>query len=1099
MHGEVPEPGQLVWVRQRRWLVESVQGAEDAGSPVVRLACAEDDALGETLQIYWALEPDRAVLADEWWQQLGHRGFDEVRRFAAYLNALRWNTVTATDPELFQSPYRAGIHIDAYQMEPLRKALRLPRVNLFVADDTGLGKTIEAALILRELLLRRKVRFVVVAVPPSVLAQWRAELLERFGLRFETMDRAFVARVRRERGFGANPWRTHTRFLVSHRLLTDPAYAEPLRERLGSFLSQSLLVLDEAHHAAPASPGGLAIESRLTCAVRDLSGRFEHRLFLSATPHNGHSASFSALMEILDPHRFTRGVKVRSEDLKPVLVRRLKEDLRALQGGFPERRVVPIVVDDLPEDAPELRLSRLLAEYTEAWEGRLASAPRRTRDHARLLLVGLQQRLLSSIEAFYRSLRVHAKTAERAWSEALASAPDPGPLADGFTMPPGADDELADLSAEEAEQAEQAATEALTLSVAAAARPLAEQVERERRLLQEMLEVAEAHRFAPCAKVRRLLAWIREHLCPELPPFGQASGGPPPRWLERRVLVFTEHREGTKRYLHDVLRTAIAHTDRAEERIAVIDGLTSPQRRRELQRRFNAPPAEDPLRILIATDAAREGLNFQAHCADLFHFDLPWNPGRIEQRNGRIDRRLQPSPVVRCHYFVLPQRPEDHVLQVLVRKTETIRRELGSLATVIDGQVEHTLLRRGIRRGEAAELADTLERLRLDAERRQAAEAELEAARARRDALQTEIERCRRLLGKARKAIGYDEDAFREALCTALELLGARPMEPAGHYAPPRAQRGPGAPTGRIAIYRLVEPERLARRDPSWNGLLDTLRRPQRPGEPLAEWRRRAPVRPVVFRDPGVLTDEVVHLHLEHPLAQRLLARFRAQGFVDEELARACLLHTTDALPRVLLLGRLACYGAGAERLHEEIVAVGARWLAPERRGGPLAAYAEGQEAERRALELLWETLHAPSARMPSTTVRQRLLAAAPADVEALRPVLEARARKRAEQAERRLQQRAQAEAEALRGIIETQAGRIRTQIEQAESQQLALDLASTAERRERERTLRTWRERLRRFEHDLQAEPRRIAEFYRVRARRLEPVGLVYLWPESN
>jgi SNF2 family DNA or RNA helicase len=112
----------------------------------------------------------------------------------------------------------------------------------------------------------------------------------------------------------------------------------------------------------------------------------------------------------------------------------------------------------------------------------------------------------------------------------------------------------------------------------------------------------------------------------------------------------------------------------------VIDGLTSSARRKEIQRRFNTDPAKDPLRILLATDAAREGLNFQAHCADLFHFDLPWNPGRIEQRNGRIDRKLQPAPEVRCHYFVLPQRAEDRVLDVLVRKTETIKKELGSLS-----------------------------------------------------------------------------------------------------------------------------------------------------------------------------------------------------------------------------------------------------------------------------------------------------------------------------------------------------------------------------------------------------------------------------------
>ena len=119
---------------------------------------------------------------------------------------------------MFQAPFRAGIKIDAYQIEPLRKALLLPRVNLFIADDVGLGKTIEAGLIARELLLRKKVRDIVVACPPSVLSQWQTELEQRFGLSFEVFDKDYVTRVRRERGYSTNPWSTHSRFLVSHRL-----------------------------------------------------------------------------------------------------------------------------------------------------------------------------------------------------------------------------------------------------------------------------------------------------------------------------------------------------------------------------------------------------------------------------------------------------------------------------------------------------------------------------------------------------------------------------------------------------------------------------------------------------------------------------------------------------------------------------------------------------------------------------------------------------------------------------------------------------------------------------------------------------------------
>ena len=136
------------------------------------------------------------ILTAEAWEKLAERGFDAPRLFSAYLNTLQWNCVTATDPKLFQSPFRAGIRLDAYQLEPLRKALLLPRVNLFIADDVGLGKTIEAGLIARELLLRQKVCEIVVACPPSMLFQWQEELEARFGLTFEILDKEYIKRVR---------------------------------------------------------------------------------------------------------------------------------------------------------------------------------------------------------------------------------------------------------------------------------------------------------------------------------------------------------------------------------------------------------------------------------------------------------------------------------------------------------------------------------------------------------------------------------------------------------------------------------------------------------------------------------------------------------------------------------------------------------------------------------------------------------------------------------------------------------------------------------------------------------------------------------------
>jgi superfamily II DNA/RNA helicase len=126
-------------------------------------------------------------------------------------------------------------------------------------------------------------------------------------------------------------------------------------------------------------------------------------------------------------------------------------------------------------------------------------------------------------------------------------------------------------------------------------------------------------------------------------------------------------------------------------------------RREAIKRAFNADPLQEPLRILICTDAAREGINLQAHCHDLIHIDLPWNPARLEQRNGRIDRKLQPSPKVWCRYFVFEQREEDIVLNALVKKTDRIRTQLGSVGEVI----ADLLQREGIRR--ARELAAAVE------------------------------------------------------------------------------------------------------------------------------------------------------------------------------------------------------------------------------------------------------------------------------------------------------------------------------------------------------------------------------------------------------
>jgi superfamily II DNA or RNA helicase len=769
----IPEAGQVVRVRTRTHLVEGVELNGGAGT-VVRLACLDDDAQGQQTQVIWELELDGQILDSEAWQSIGKKGFDEPRYFSAYIHTLQWNCVTATDPKLFQSPFRAGIKIDAYQLEPLRKALLLPRVNLFIADDVGLGKTIEAGLIASELLLRRRVKEVVVACPPSMIQQWQDEMEARFGLTFEILDRSYLERIRQERGYGVNPWTTFPRFIVSQKLLIDEAYTGPLRDWLDNLRPGSLLIFDEAHHAAPASGTKYAIDSRITKAIRDISHRFEHRLFLSATPHNGHSNSFSALLEILDDQRFTRGVKAVKRNLEDIMVRRLKEDIRQIAGGFPVRKVVQVDLKDLDPETPELKLSKLLDEYRQVRQLRMSGATKRKQAEASLLVSHLQQRLLSSVEAFARTLAVHRRTMERIWADSSVSAKVSGAtqrreLFDGSDS----DDDRSQLSEEEQQSILDYEME--TATAATVGDTNVANIAHEKLLLDEMQAVADRGRGQADARVNHLLNWIREKMCPGIRLPGEARPTTEAKWNDLRLLIFTEY-EDTRRYLFEMLKQAIGHTHLAEQRIGVYHGPTPPDKREAIKRAFNLPPQEHPLRILIATDAAREGINLQAHCHNLFHFDVPWNPSRLEQRNGRIDRKLQPSPTVYCHYFVYEQRPEDRVLRALVRKTETIRTELGSLAQVLETRLAETL-RKGIRHDQVKLLEEQISGAELDAERRAVTEDELESTRKRQADLQKEIDVLRNRLNEARKWIGLDMDQLRDALSCSLEMLRAQPLK----------------------------------------------------------------------------------------------------------------------------------------------------------------------------------------------------------------------------------------------------------------------------------------------------------------------------------
>jgi superfamily II DNA or RNA helicase len=1082
----LPSPGDIVRVRQRQYLVEDVVPGEDGQATKVGLACVDDDAQGQQLEVLWEKEIDALNESEDAWAQIGKKPFDAPELFSAYLHTLKWNCVTATDAKLFQSPFRAGIKIDAYQLEPLRKALQLPRVSLFIADDVGLGKTIESGLIARELLLRRKVRDIVVVCPPSMIPQWREEMEQRFGLTFEVYDRAFVARMRQERGYAVNPWTTHPRFIISNRLVIDEAYAAPMRDWLQEMKPGALLILDEAHHAAPSSGSKYAIDTKITKAIRDIAARFEHRLFLSATPHNGHSNSFSALLEILDPQRFCRGVKVNKKTLEDVMVRRLKEDLRLLGEAFPRRVPGQVDIDGLPEDAPELLLPALLDQYRMLREQRLAKEEKKVQTASGIVVIGLQKRLLSSIEAFAKTLKVHRQTVEKhadAIRRGLVVPSTALPSMDLLVESPGGDDDRADWSEDEQDEEERVQMEAATSMAGGRATDTTGLAlfARELTLLEQMGKIADEAKGKPDAKVQHLLSWIEANQCP-----GLRQGDGRTEWNDTRVIIFTEY-EDTRRYLMEKLKAVTAGTDRGPERIKFLSGMTSRDEREAIKLAFNQDPKTHPLRILVATDAAREGLNLQSYCRDLFHFDVPWNPGRMEQRNGRIDRKLQPAKTVSCSYFFYRQRPEDQVLQKLVEKTETIRKELGSLGKVLEGRLNDLLLKQGIRRDSIQELKAQVEAEDLDPEKRAVVDEEFNEDGDRQATLAKQIEVLRRRIQDARDAIGLKESHFRSALSCSLKLQGAAPL-----------QEIPPAQEWQHGLQRFAFPRLDLRQgaESNWGPTMDTLRAPRPRDQKPWEWRSKAPIRPVIFEDPGVMDDRVVHLHLEHRMVQRLLGRFIAQGFYHD-LSRACFAHTQDAQPRVILLGRLSMYGPSAVRLHEELIPVTARWVEPSlRKGTPLAPYRK--DAEARTLDLLEEALGELHPRPVPEARLQMLQRQAPLDLLDLLGPLKQQAADKAEGAKQKLLQRGRAEAESMREILVRQRDRIRETVSKHAAGTM-LNLESTDEIRQLKADQAHWTKRMTKIEQELQDEPGRIERHYQVKVWRVEPVGLAYLWPVTG
>ena len=1005
------ELGQLVRCRDRHWVVSDVvpsqlpviPAGDDRPEPqtLVTLSSVEDDGLGESVSVVWELEPGAQALATATLPDPVADRFDPPGQLAAFLDAVRWGAVTSADVNALQAPFRAGITLEDYQLDPVVRALEMPRVNLGIFDDVGLGKTVEAGLVIQELLLRHRARTTWVVCPPNLALKWQAEMQEKFGLEFRIVNSQAVRDLRRERGLAANIFTHYPRLIIS----LDWLRLAPAQKILDQVLPMhpgyprrfDILVVDEVHQCAPAGRGKYATDSLRTRTLRRLAPHFEHRLFLSATPHNGYLEAYTALLELLDPQRFARGVEPTQQAQAQSVVRRLKSTLREdpelglKPDGTPRfaKRVIEPLEVDYP--AAEVQAQQLLVRYTQARRRQAAKQGRGAETTAEFVTLLLKKRMLSSPEAFARTLAVHRATLARS----VAATTSVEALFERL------DEEEFDDDAELGRATEDA--------LAAAAVELGAIDDEGAELLDQLQTWAIQASDRPDAKTELLLAYIDEWLRPK------------GAWNRERLIVFTEYRD-TQAWLQRLLDARGIPASR----VAYLYGGMDEQTRERIKREFQADPDLTEVRILVATDAASEGIDLQRHCRRLVHMEIPFNPNRLEQRNGRIDRHLQPSPEVTIHHFVPSDFAEGSLaadmqfLSIVARKIEAIRDDLGSVGEVLGAQVQEAMLGHRTRIDEEA----------LSSTRTRKAKAQL--ARLERG-LRERFQFLHQKVVDSREELGITPQAVHRAVGAGLRLGRQAPLSPI--EVP--------AMDGWPAVEGFVVPQ-LTR---SWASAAADLHDPIRGID-----------RPITFDQSAAGRDDVVLAHLGSRIVAQSLRLLRAQIWAtgaDARISRVTAQLTSD--PQVtdvtaIAHARLVITGADGRRLHEEVIYAGGR------------VPAQGRFARIDSLTELRTAISAASGDEPSMLVREQLEAAwVPRVRDPLYQALQARFRDKVTSLERTLAKAGEREKAdiasnltELRNSILAGLGEVEREVEQLrldfggdEQRQAAADIASLRSRAE--------------------------------------------------
>jgi len=665
-----PREGMMAVIRNRRALITGVQAFDADERGRFHLVEVEyTDGIGaETDQVLWEVEPEPEVLEPSALPRVDAAAPMDPRELDAMVRAARWSALTPSlpfsgldeDRPPLAAPLFGAIHPEAYQLVPVLRALEMPRVALMLADAVGLGKTVQAGMVLRELMLRRRIRRVLVLCPASLRTQWREEMDEKFSLAFDVVDRPHTLKLQRELGLDANPWRVHERIIASYHYLKQPDVLEQFRGTAepgeDGRLKWVLLIVDEAHNLAPSSFGD---DSDLAQMLQLISPWFEHRVFLTATPHNGHTRSFSGLLESLDPVRFTRKSELEAQDRTRVgesVIRRLKSEINAAYTSLGEpARFSDRIVDALPVlrfGAQERALSDAFHDFKKALQKTTARATPSERAAAAFAIEVLQKRLLSGPWAFGQSwltLLEGVKTQDGALGAHDAVARVRGIVQDDT------DDDVERDSRER--QASRTSGAWLKKFKNAVESELAEVTSAVQALGVEAIPpgLSDAdRRHAVGHAAAKVKADARFKALETL--IEEKKG--------ERLVIFTEYLATL-----DYLRARLIARFGDGEWLRVLYGGMNDVERDGVKRAFNDPNSS--ARVLLATDAAGEGLNLQRACRLLLHWDIPWNPGKMEQRNGRLDRHGQERDVHIFHFDSTDDASMRFLGKVLKKRSQT--------------------------------------------------------------------------------------------------------------------------------------------------------------------------------------------------------------------------------------------------------------------------------------------------------------------------------------------------------------------------------------------------------------------------------------------